>query len=406
MYSFVIYLYILGVKIAALFGNKKAQEMIRGHKLVLSTLKEKIKAEENYLWFHASSLGEFEQGRPLMERIRQLYPQYKILLTFFSPSGYTVRKDYKGADVVCYLPFDTPRNVNRFLNLSHPKMAFFIKYEFWQNYLKGLSIRHIPVYSVSSIFNEKQVFFRWYGGTYYKSLKKFSHLFVQNDLSKQLLKKIGITHVTVVGDTRFDRVVEIMHQAKELPLLESFCGQSQVFIAGSSWTPDEDIYVPYFQNHKEWKLVIAPHEVDEARIKEICTKLKRTCVRYSQATAENVHDADCLIIDCFGLLSSIYRYGTVAYIGGGFGKGIHNLPEAAVYSLPVIFGPNNKRFKEAQDLIACGGGFQISSSADFQTLFDRLISDKSYLAKAGKAAGGYVHELAGASEKIIQAIKF
>ena len=248
MYSFVIYIYLLAVKIVSLF-NKKVRLMVNGHAAVFKILRENIKEGEPYIWFHAASLGEFEQGRPLMERIRRQYPEYKILLTFFSPSGYEVRKNYEGADVICYLPFDTPRNVKRFLNIANPCMAFFIKYEFWQNYLKALQRRHIPVYSVSSIFRREQIFFRWYGGRYYKVLTRFTHLFVQNEVSKELLGKLGIRNVTVVGDTRFDRVMEIMQQAKQLPLVEAFKQDYTVFVAGSSWPPDEDLFIEYFNAH-------------------------------------------------------------------------------------------------------------------------------------------------------------
>lgn len=406
MYTFVISMYLLAVKLAALFGNKKARDMVKGHKEVFKVLKEKIAPHESYLWFHAASLGEFEQGRPLMERIRKEHPSYKILLTFFSPSGYRVRCNYKGADVVCYLPFDTPFNVRRFLNLAHPKMAFFIKYEFWQNYLKGLKRRHIPVYSISSIFNDKQVFFRWYGGTYHKVLKIFTHLFVQDENSKRLLASIDVNRVSVVGDTRFDRVLQICGEAKDLPLVKEFCGDAPVFVAGSSWGPDEAVYMPYFNAHKEWKLVIASHEVDEQRIKNIEGQVEGGCVRYSTACEGHMGEARCLVIDCFGLLSSIYRYGRVAYVGGGFGKGIHNLPEAAVYGLPVFFGPNNSRFKEAGELKECGGGFEVTTPAQFEAVMDTLATDPQKLAASGTAAGNYIKGLSGAVDAIMKEIKF
>lgn len=347
-------LYTSAVHIAALF-SKKVAKMVKGEKEAFSVLAQKIEPGAKYLWFHAASLGEFEQGRPLIEEIRRTHPEYKILQTFFSPSGYEVRKDYKGADIVCYLPLDTPRNVKRFIELAHPSKAFFIKYEFWKNYLSELKKQGIPVYSVSSIFRPGQIFFRWYGrlAGYTDVLKCFEHLFVQNEESVNLLKEIGITDITIVGDTRFDRVLDICHKAKELPLVERFKGNNDhTFVAGSSWAPDEDIFIPYFNAHPEMKLIIAPHVIDEAHLSEIISKLTRPVVRYSKATLENVLQADCLIIDCFGLLSSIYRYGDVAYIGGGFGVGIHNTLEAAVYGIPVLFGPNNKKFLEAQGLKA------------------------------------------------------
>ena len=285
---------------------------------------------------------------------------------------------------MCYLPLDTPSNVKRFLDLAQPYMAFFIKYEFWQNYLNELQRRNIPVYSVSSIFRKEQIFFRWYGKSYRKVLNTFTHLFVQDEASVQLLRTIGITNTTVVGDTRFDRVLEICRQAKELPLVEKFKGNHTAFVAGSSWGPDEDIFIPYLNTHPEVKLIIAPHVIDESHLKEITGKLNRTVVRYTQATEERVKEADCLLIDCFGLLSSIYRYGEIAYIGGGFGVGIHNVLEAAVYGMPVIFGPNNKRFREAQGLLQCKGGFEIQGAEDFKKIMDNFLNNYEALDKAGK----------------------
>lgn len=400
-------LYTSAVHIAALF-SKKVAKMVKGEKEAFSVLAQKIEPRAKYLWFHAASLGEFEQGRPLIEEIRRTHPEYKILQTFFSPSGYEVRKDYKGADIVCYLPLDTPRNVKRFIELAHPSKAFFIKYEFWKNYLSELKKQGIPVYSVSSIFRPGQVFFRWYGrlAGYTDVLKCFEHLFVQNEESVNLLKGIGITDTTIVGDTRFDRVLDICHKAKELPLVERFKGNNDhTFVAGSSWAPDEDIFIPYFNAHPEMKLIIAPHVIDEAHLSEIISKLTRPVVRYSKATLENVQQADCLIIDCFGLLSSIYRYGDVAYIGGGFGVGIHNTLEAAVYGIPVLFGPNNKKFLEAQGLKACKGGFEIQGTDDFKSLMDLFFTNYAVLDKAGKKAGNYVADHAGALKKIMQVVE-
>lgn len=405
IYNLIIYLYASAVKLAALF-NKKASLMVAGHTEAFNKLKKEIDSSAKYIWFHAASLGEFEQGRPLIEEIRKQYPDYKILQTFFSPSGYEVRKNYKGADIVCYLPFDTPGNAHRFIALAKPCMAFFVKYEFWKNYLVELNRKSIPVYSVSSIFRDNQIFFRWYGASYRNVLKQFTHLFVQNEYSVFLLEKIGVRNTTVVGDTRFDRVLEICRQAKELPIVEQFKGNAVTLVAGSSWAPDEDIFIPYFNAHPKMKLIIAPHVIDESHIKEIIGKLDRTVVRYTQATPETVAQADCLIIDCFGLLSSIYRYGEIAYIGGGFGVSIHNTLEAAVYGMPVIFGPNNKKFQEAQDLLVCKGGFEILGAQDFNQLMDRFLTDNSFLDKAGKKAGNYVRDNSGALEKIMHEISF
>ncbi len=404
MYNFVIYIYLFAVKLVSLF-NPKVKLMVKGHSEVFDILKSKIEKDKKYIWFHAASLGEFEQGRPLMERIRRQYPEYKILLTFFSPSGYEVRKNYQGADVICYLPFDTPRNARRFVKLANPCMAFFIKYEFWQNYLKNLQKHHVPTYSVSSIFRKNQVFFRWYGGKYFKVLTRFTHLFVQNEVSKELLATLNIRNVDVVGDTRFDRVIEIFEQAKQLPLVEQFKKNSMVMVAGSSWQPDEDIFIRYFNEHPEMKLIIAPHVIGESHLTEIIGKLKRPYVRYTQATPENVEQADCLIIDCFGLLSSIYRYGEIAYVGGGFGVGIHNVLEAAVYGIPVLFGPNNLRFQEARQLLETKGCFEIHNYEEFKEKMDRLMTDAPYLEKCGKLSGDYVKQHAGASDKVMKAVR-
>lgn len=404
IYNLVIYIYLFGVKLAALFSSKPAK-MVKGHREVFDILRDKIDRNARYIWFHAASLGEFEQGRPLIERIRKEHPEYRILQTFFSPSGYEVRKNYQGADIVCYLPFDTPRNVRRFIEMVNPCMVFFIKYEFWQNYLNTLYKKGIPVYSVSSIFRPNQIFFRWYGKDYRKVLKTFSHLFVQNEVSEKLLASIGVTDVTIVGDTRFDRVLDICTVAKDLPLVKAFKGNSKTFVAGSSWGPDEDIFIRYFNEHPEMKLVIAPHVVSDSHLKEIMEKVKRPCVRYTEATEENVSKADCLIIDCYGLLSSIYRYGEISYIGGGFGVGIHNVLEAAVYGIPVIFGPNNKKFREAQHLLEKKGGIEINDYEEFKRLMDRFLTDNSYLQQAGNAAGDYVKNNSGALEKIMKAIR-
>ena len=403
IYNLAMYILELGVKLAALFSDKPAK-MVKGYREVFDLLQRKIDRNAQYIWFHAASLGEFEQGRPLIERIRKEYPQYKILQTFFSPSGYEVRKNYDGADIVCYLPIDTPSNVKKFVDLVNPCMVFFVKYEFWQNYLNTLNKKGVPVYSVSSIFRPNQIFFRWYGKGYQQVLKTFAHLFVQNEESKQLLAGIGVNNTTVVGDTRFDRVLDICAAAKQLPLVQKFKGDVLTFVAGSSWGPDEDIFIKYFNAHPEMKLIIAPHVVNDSHLKEIESKLQRSCVRYTKATEENVQQADCLIIDCYGLLSSIYRYGEISYIGGGFGVGIHNVLEAAVYGIPVIFGPNNKKFREAQYLLANKGGFEINSYEDFEQLMNKFLGDEAYLNQSGKAAGDYVKGNAGAMEKIMQCV--
>lgn len=409
MYELFIILYNIGVWVASFF-SKKVRAMWKGEHQTFRVLREKIDPNAMYIWFHAASLGEFEQGRPIMEAIRREHPGYKILLTFFSPSGYEVRKNYDGADVVVYLPIDTKRNASRFLRLTNPVMAFFIKYEFWSNYLHMLKERHVPTFSVSSIFRPNQIFFRAYGKGYGKVLDCFTHFFVQNEESRDLLKSIGIDCVSVTGDTRFDRVLQIRDAGKSLPIVENFVGgtaeeRPHVFIAGSSWPPDEDIFIRYFNEHRDWKLIIAPHVIGDDHMKQILGKLERKTVRYTEATTENVVGAECLIIDCFGLLSSIYRYADVTYVGGGFGVGIHNVLEAAVWGKPVIFGPNNKNFQEAQGLLKAGGGFEVTSYDDFVGVMRKLADDKA-LEQSRERAGGFVESLAGATRQIMKEVKF
>ena len=421
MYNLFIYLYLFGVAVCSLF-NEKVRKMWRGEREAFRVLKEKVDPEAKYVWFHAASLGEFEQGRPLMEQLRRDHPAYKILLTFFSPSGYEVRKNYEGADIICYLPLDTISNARRFLKAVQPVAVFFIKYEFWYNYLHILKQRGVPTYSVSSIFRPDQVFFRWYGRHYSRVLKCFTHFFVQNEQSRELLATIGITCATVVGDTRFDRVLQIKEQAKQLPIVEQFVGEApKVFVAGSSWPPEEDIFIRYFKEHPEWKLVIAPHVIGEDHLQQIEQKLEGWSVQRYTAPPSAPEGATsvlqqgneapsgavggALIIDCFGLLSSIYRYATVCYVGGGFGVSIHNTVEAAVWGKPVIFGPENQKFQEAQELKACGGGLEIKDYDDFARIMDRLSADTDALQKAGRAAGDYVMGKAGAVEKILASVK-
>ena len=419
MYNIVIYLYLTGVAIVSLF-NQKVRKMWRGEREAFSVLKQKVDPNAKYVWVHAASLGEFEQGRPIMERIRRDHPEYKILLTFFSPSGYEVRKNYEGADIVCYLPLDTITNARRFLRLIRPCMAFFIKYEFWYNYLHILRHRGVPTYSVSSIFRPGQIFFRWYGRQYGRVLKCFTKFFVQNEVSRELLATIGIHRVEITGDTRFDRVLQIKDAAKQLPLVESFvspvaseaAAQRKCFIVGSSWEPDEDIYIPYFTD-KDWKLIIATHVVSPERVgllKKRLVEQGKKVVLYSEADNPEVKgslsEADVMIIDCYGLLSSIYRYADVAYVGGGFGVGIHNLPEAAVWSVPVFFGPNNARFQEAQDLKQNGGGLEITNSHDFEQLMNDLVAHPDTIKERGRQAGSYVMNRSGATDKILRAVEW
>ena len=419
MYIIIILIYLTGVAIASFF-SKKVKMMWQGEKKAIRTIREKMDPNARYVWFHAASLGEFEQGRPIIERFRKERPEFKILLTFFSPSGYEVRKNYEGADIICYLPLDTPHNARRFLRTIRPEMAFFIKYEFWYNYLHILRHRNIPVYSVSSIFRPNQIFFRWYGRQYGKVLKCFTRFFVQNERSRELLAKIGIHDVTVSGDTRFDRVLSIKEQSKELPIVSAFLDGKNGFVAGSSWLPDEKIFIPYMlQNNPDWKLIIAPHVIDEDHLKQIEALLEsKKVIRYTDvrdawesaneaqrdALSKRLAEADAIIINCFGLLSSIYRYGKVAYVGGGFGVGIHNVLEAAVWGMPVIFGPNHERFQEAVALIAEGGGFSISDEHDFEIFMRKFSSDPKALAEASRKAGEYVKSQSGATDAVMSVV--
>ena len=431
MYNVIIYLYLLGVAIASLF-NEKVRKMWRGEREAIRILREKMDPNAIYVWFHAASLGEFEQGRPLIEQLRRDHPEYKILLTFFSPSGYEVRKNYEGADIICYLPLDTITNARRFLRTIRPVMAFFIKYEFWYNYLHILRHRGIPVYSISSIFRPEQVFFKWYGRQYAHVLKCFTRFYVQNDESRELLGKIGIQNVTVVGDTRFDRVLQIKAAAKQLPIVEKFTSSitpnpsprgegnfagegKKVFVAGSSWLPDEEIFIPWFKDHQDWKLIIAPHVIAEDHLQQIEKLLQDagyTSHRYTALSAQGTPLAswrgaggEALIIDCFGLLSSIYGYADVTYVGGGFGVGIHNTLEAAVWDVPVIFGPNNQRFQEAQGLKNCGGGMEIGNAADFQRIMQGFVEHPEVIKQLGEKSGQFVAQMTGATRKILNDVK-
>jgi 3-deoxy-D-manno-octulosonic-acid transferase len=401
IYNIGIYFYGAFIFLASLF-NKKARMLRKGQQQAFAQLKKQIEPNARYVWFHAASLGEFEQGRPVMEQLKRDKPETKVLLTFFSPSGYEVRKNYAVADIVSYLPLDVPGNAWYFVNLVKPSKAIFIKYEFWPNYLLALQADNIPVISISAIFRPEQVFFKSYGKWYKKILQTFQHIFVQDKFSKELLQTHGINNVTVAGDTRFDRVYDLYQQAKQLPLIEEFVkGAEKVIIAGSTWPKDEELLVQYLRLHPDVKLIIAPHEVHASHITEISKMLDGKFVRYSDANADNVKATNCLVIDIIGILSSVYRYGHVAYIGGGFGVGIHNTLEAAVYGIPVVFGTNYQKFREARELIAIGGAFSISNYVTLEAQFDLLLKDNS----AGKIAGEYVKSNTVATEMILKQLK-
>jgi 3-deoxy-D-manno-octulosonic-acid transferase len=400
-YNLSIWVYSLLIRIASPF-NTKAKQWITGRKNIFSLIEKALKKDDKIAWFHASSLGEFEQGRPVIESFREKHPEFKIFLTFFSPSGYEVRKNYPGADYVFYLPIDSPANAKKFIELVNPTIAFFVKYEFWHHYLKQLNKHHIPTYIFSAIFREKQLFFKWYGTWYKKMLHYFTKIYVQNENSKQLLKLIDVNQVEVGGDTRFDRVYNLAKAAKPIELIKSFTGDNQVIVAGSTWEKDEALIAEFAQkNNKNLKWIIAPHEIHKAHINKIISLFSIPTLKFSEATPENIHTTNILIIDSIGILSSLYQYGTFAYIGGGFGVGIHNTLEAATYGLPVVFGPNYKRFNEACELIELSSAFSIANYKEVESIFTKLLKDDKFRIKSGKNATNYVNQMRGGTQKII-----
>lgn len=408
-------MYSFGAKVLAL-KKEKARKMIDGQNRAIEYLRNNIDRTASYVWIHVASLGEFEQGRPLIEMIKKKAPQYKIVLTFFSPSGYEVRKNYSEVDAVCYLPFDFKHNATLLLDVINPQMAFFVKYEFWGNYLEELHKRKIPTYLISSIFRKSQSFFKWWGGMFRKMLNCYTHIYVQDDASKQLLLGIGVSNVTVAGDTRFDRVTDIMSKTVELPLISLFKKTARrTLIVGSSWEADEDIYIRWINTHTDVKTIIAPHEFDADRLMKMCVRINGAILlselirKYGEngefISSENkIDELRCVIVDCFGLLASLYRYGDIAYVGGGFGHGIHNINEAAVYGMPVIFGPKFQKFKEAKDLIENGGAFTVANELEFEEVINKLVNDGVALKDAGEIAGRYIHGNIGATEKIFSDI--
>lgn len=413
LYNFGINAFALGARIAS-HRSPKIKKMLEGQSQTLAALMHRrmaVAPEGFDVWFHAASLGEFEQARPIIERLRSCYPDKKLLLTFFSPSGYEIRSNYDKVDCVAYLPFDKPGLVRRFLEAAAPKMAIFSKYEFWGNYLEQLHESGVPTYIISSIFRPRQRFFRPWGGMFRKMLGCYTHIYVQDQASVDLLAGIGINNVTAAGDTRFDRVSDILASARRIPEIESFVESSRfTLIAGSSWQPDEEIYIPWLKGHPEVKAIIAPHEFDRARLESLRHRLGNdktrllSEIRSGENIKKSLENVRYLIIDCFGLLSSLYRYGNAAVIGGGFGAGIHNLNEAAVYGIPVIFGPNHKKFKEAGELLARGGGFTYANSAEFNAVMNSLLNDSEALRHAGDQAGRYIKDSIGASDIIFNEI--
>jgi 3-deoxy-D-manno-octulosonic-acid transferase len=402
LYNLSVRIYFLLIYIASLF-NKKAKLWISGRKGIFEKIEKKVKKEDSIIWFHCASLGEFEQGRPVIEKLKQ-NKKYKILLTFFSPSGYEVRKNYSGADYVFYLPIDTPANAKHFVSLINPKAVFFVKYEFWFNYIREVKNSHIPFFVISANFRKNQHFFAWYGTWFRKQLMGITHIFVQNKESKELLNSAGIEQVTVSGDTRFDRVADITKQVKDFPVIKKFCRGSEIFIAGSSWQPDEEIITRLINSEKtNYKFIIAPHMVDKPHIASLVDKIKKGhVVLYSEADEDNVMYAKVLVIDCIGILSHVYQYGKIAYIGGGFGNGIHNILEAATFGMPVIFGPKYHKFREAIDLIKVGGAFSISNEAGLMNIVLKLCNEPDYLKQTAQIAKNFVQSNIGASNIILK----
>ncbi len=435
LYEIGIRLFILGVR-AASFFNEKAKKWVAGRKNWRASLNEQLTTNNQQpttLWLHAASLGEFEQGRPIIEAFREQFPGWRIVLTFFSPSGYEIRKNYPHADFVCYLPADTRRNARDFLDLIKPDAAIFVKYEFWANHLLELKKRGVPTLLVSALFREKQPFFKWWGGFWRRMLDCFTHIFVQNQDSEKLLQHIGFQNVTVAGDTRVDRVLEIAEGVKENEIVRAFVstptpplkrrgdatttrrtlrlpsfsgegsgvGLKNVFIAGSAWEADEAVFLPVFQkpDFRDWKLIIAPHEPSESNVQRICGQIENA-VRYSQASRLIQDDSHVLIIDNIGLLNTLYRYGKIAYIGGGFGKGIHNTLEPAAFRLPIIFGPKYEKFEEARQFVARGGAFPVHNAEELAAVLKKLQNPEFY-EKAARAVRGYLEESRGATEKVL-----
>jgi 3-deoxy-D-manno-octulosonic-acid transferase len=415
------FLYNLSIRIYALiillvsFFNSKAKLWVDGRKDIFRKIETQLKSEKlnaNTVWFHCASLGEFEQGRPLMESIKAKESNVRIILTFFSPSGYEIRKSYTGADYVFYLPIDTPDNAAQFIGLIKPKAVFFVKYEFWFNYLNELKKQNIPTYLVSGIFRKDHYFFKFYGTWFRKQLSCFSHFYLQSEQSAQLLKSIGYTNVTVAGDTRFDRVSEISKTLKSIPIIAHFKQGCNLLIAGSTWLEDEKA-IATLNLTKNYKVIIVPHEIDEMHLfsveKLFASKGNTTespsIMRYSKATENNIVSANILIIDNVGMLSSLYQYASIAYVGGGFGKGIHNIIEAATFGIPVIFGPNYHKFTEAEDLIKLGGAFTISSKDNLANVFTSLQNPDLYT-KSSKISKDYVAANVGATSKILHSISF
>lgn len=386
----------------ALFSDK-IRRFVQGRKGTFDYLQTQLNKENPLIWFHTASLGEFEQGLPLIEQCKREYPNYKILVTFFSPSGYEVKKNTKAADLVCYLPLDTKGNMQRFIELADPKLAIFVKYEFWPNTLKLLQKRHIPTLLVSGIFRPDQIFFKSYGSFMTHSLKSFTHFFVQNEQSKSLLNSINFQNVTVSGDTRYDRVMEILDRDNSLDFMEEFIENSFCLVAGSTWIEDQEILVDYINNtaRENLKVVIAPHKIEGDQIKKLKNSIKKNVVLYSELDQEIIGQAKVLIVDTVGLLTRIYSYADIAYVGGGMGStGLHNTLEPAVFGIPVLIGKHYKGFIEAEKLVELGGIESISTKGEFFNKLNYLLDNKEIIKDKGRINKKYIEKKTGAKIQI------
>lgn len=398
-------LYPFAIKLASPFNNK-AKLWVKGRENVLKKMKSVIKREDQIIWMHCSSLGEFEQGRPILEKLKDHYTSYKILLTFFSPSGYEVRKNYTGADYIFYLPADSSKNARTFYDIINLKLIIFVKYEFWYYYLQEARKRNLPLLLISAIFRKEQPFFSRYGAFHRSMLSCFTHLFVQNEQSVLLLKRIGFNeNVTLSGDTRFDRVIEIAEQAQSNLLIENFCANSSVIVAGSTWLEDDKELAHYVNTRSSIKFIIAPHNIDLSRLDECKTLYKKSIFYSSLNASTSTENINTIIVDNVGMLSSLYKYSTISYIGGGFGEdGVHNVLEAAVYGKPVVYGPEYEKFIEASELIECGGGVSINNALELESTFDHLLTNQADFDQRSQASAKYVYSKQGATEKILDFI--
>jgi len=403
LYNLVVQAASFLIKIVALFSSK-IKLFVDGRKIVFPTLQDAIRPTDKTIWFHAASLGEFEQGLPVIEKIKERYPNHKIVVTFFSPSGYEVRKNSKVADVIVYLPLDTKSNAGKFIEAVHPDLVFFIKYEYWPNYLNELKKRQIPTYLISGIFRKKQVFFKWYGGFYRRALDSFEHFFVQNAKSKELLLQIGKTNVTVSGDTRFDRVASILEKDNSLDFISAFKNDTLTIVVGSSWPKDETLLVDFINsNNHDVKFIIAPHNIKEEQIRQLKNSISRKTVLFSEKDDQNLVDSDVFIIDTIGILTKIYSYADIAYVGGGFGNpGVHNILEPATFGVPIVIGPNFSHFAEATALVNMEGCMSISNQKELKEAFENLIQNEDIRFEKGHICSTFVQMNKNATETILK----